>query len=159
MVDSAPPRLVVGISGASGVILGVRVLDACRDLGVETHLVISRAAALTLAHETPLSLPELMAKATLSHKVGDVGAAIASGSFPPGAMLPSETDLATRMGVSIGTLRRAVDDLAAEHLLVRRQGRGTFVTPHPAPRPAEVPRPREHARGCGQPRPARSVPP
>jgi GntR family transcriptional regulator len=62
--------------------------------------------------------------------------AIASGSFPPGAMLPSETDLATRMGVSIGTLRRAVDDLAAEHLLVRRQGRGTFVTPHPAPRPA-----------------------
>jgi GntR family transcriptional regulator len=56
--------------------------------------------------------------------------AIESGAFPPGETLPSETDIASQMGISIGTLRRAVDELAAEHILVRRQGRGTFVATH-----------------------------
>lgn len=56
--------------------------------------------------------------------------AIETGSCSPGSPLPSETELAGSMGVSIGTLRRAVDELAAEHLLVRRQGRGTFVARH-----------------------------
>ncbi|HEY4066666.1 MAG TPA: GntR family transcriptional regulator [Burkholderiaceae bacterium] len=56
--------------------------------------------------------------------------AIESGSYPPGQTLPSETEIAVAMGVSIGTLRRAVDELAAEHILVRRQGRGTFVATH-----------------------------
>jgi GntR family transcriptional regulator len=56
--------------------------------------------------------------------------AIESGSCPPGGPLPSETELAAAMGVSIGTLRRAVDELTAEQLLVRRQGRGTFVARH-----------------------------
>ena len=56
--------------------------------------------------------------------------AIESGHCPPGETLPSETEIAGAMGVSIGTLRRAVDELAAEHILVRRQGRGTFVATH-----------------------------
>ena len=56
--------------------------------------------------------------------------AIESGTYPPGETLPSETEIAGAMGVSIGTLRRAVDELAAEHILVRRQGRGTFVATH-----------------------------
>jgi len=56
--------------------------------------------------------------------------AIESGAFPPGETLPSETEIASQMGISIGTLRRAVDELAAEHILVRRQGRGTFVATH-----------------------------
>ena len=56
--------------------------------------------------------------------------AIEAGSCPPGETLPSETEIAGAMGVSIGTLRRAVDELAAEHILVRRQGRGTFVATH-----------------------------
>ena len=56
--------------------------------------------------------------------------AIESGTCPPGETLPSETEIAGAMGVSIGTLRRAVDELAAEHILVRRQGRGTFVATH-----------------------------
>jgi GntR family transcriptional regulator len=56
--------------------------------------------------------------------------AIETGTCPPGDTLPSETELAGAMGVSIGTLRRAVDELAAEHILVRRQGRGTFVATH-----------------------------
>jgi GntR family transcriptional regulator len=56
--------------------------------------------------------------------------AIESGHCAPGETLPSETEIAGAMGVSIGTLRRAVDELAAEHILVRRQGRGTFVATH-----------------------------
>ena len=56
--------------------------------------------------------------------------AIEAGTCPPGETLPSETEIAGAMGVSIGTLRRAVDELAAEHILVRRQGRGTFVATH-----------------------------
>jgi GntR family transcriptional regulator len=56
--------------------------------------------------------------------------AIESGTCAPGETLPSETEIARAMGVSIGTLRRAVDELAAEHILVRRQGRGTFVATH-----------------------------
>lgn len=57
-------------------------------------------------------------------------AAIESGDVRPGQPLPSETEIAGAMGVSIGTLRRAVDELVAEHILVRRQGRGTFVATH-----------------------------
>jgi GntR family transcriptional regulator len=60
--------------------------------------------------------------------------AIESGRYPAGTALPSETELAAALGVSIGTLRHAVDELAAEHILVRRQGRGTFVALHSADR-------------------------
>jgi GntR family transcriptional regulator len=60
--------------------------------------------------------------------------AIEAGSYPPGAALPNETALATTFGVSIGTLRHAVDELAADHILVRRQGRGTFIATHNADR-------------------------
>ena len=77
MADPAEPPLVVGISGASGARLGVRVLDACRELGVATHLVVSRAAVLTLASETGLDLAAVSAKADVVHRAGDVGAAIA----------------------------------------------------------------------------------
>jgi len=60
--------------------------------------------------------------------------AIEDGAYPPGAALPNETALATTFGVSIGTLRHAVDELAADHIIVRRQGRGTFVATHNADR-------------------------
>src|SRR5690349_8907270 len=78
-VDQVP--LVVGISGASGVVYGLRTLDACRELGVATHLVVSRSAVLTLAQETGLALGDVQAKATVAHRTADVGASIASGSF------------------------------------------------------------------------------
>ena len=63
---SAPRRLVVGISGASGVIHGVRTLDALRELGVESHLVVSRAALLTLSQETDFTPDDLMGRADVS---------------------------------------------------------------------------------------------
>ena len=59
---------------------------------------------------------------------------VESGACPPGAALPSETELALSLSVSIGTLRRAVDELVADHILVRHQGRGTFVATHDAER-------------------------
>lgn len=110
---SKPDRLVVGVSGASGVIYGLRVLDACRDLGVESHLIFSKAAALTLAQETSLSLAEVSARADVSHKVGDVGASISSGSFPTLGMIiapcsvRSMSEIAT--GVTSSLLTRAAD--------------------------------------------------
>jgi len=106
-------RLVVGISGASGVAYGLRVLDACRDLGVETHLVLSKAAALTIAQETTLTLAEVQARAEVSHKPGDVGASIASGSFPTLGMIVAPCSVRTMSeiatGVTSSLLTRAAD--------------------------------------------------
>ncbi|CAN7497573.1 UbiX family flavin prenyltransferase [Phenylobacterium sp. LjRoot219] len=110
--DDHPP-LVVGISGASGVVYGLRVLDACRELGIETHLVVSRSAALTIAQETELSVAEVQARADVVHKVADVGAAIASGSFRTLGMIVapcsvrSMSEIAT--GVTSTLLTRAAD--------------------------------------------------
>jgi flavin prenyltransferase len=112
-MDANRPRLVVGISGASGVLYGVRVLDACRELGVDTHLVVSRAALLTLAEETTLSPADLAAKARVTHKVGDVGAPIASGSFPALGMIVAPCSVRTMSeiatGVTSSLLTRAAD--------------------------------------------------
>jgi 4-hydroxy-3-polyprenylbenzoate decarboxylase len=113
MTEIKAPRLVVGISGASGALLGVRVLEAGADLGVENHLVASRAAALTLAQETGLSLAELSAKADVSYRPGDVGAAIASGSFPTLGMIIAPCSVRTMSeiatGVTSSLLTRAAD--------------------------------------------------
>ena len=75
--------------------LGVRVLDACRELGVATHLVVSRAAARTVAGETDLDLAAVAAKASVSHPAGDVGAAIASGSFRTRGMIIAPCSIRT----------------------------------------------------------------
>lgn len=107
------PRLVVGVSGASGIAYGLRALDACRELGVESHLVMSRASALTLAQETSLSVADVQARADVVHKVGDVGAAISSGSFQTLGMIVapcsvrSMSEIAT--GVTASLLTRAAD--------------------------------------------------
>ena len=107
------PRLVVGISGASGITYGLRVLDACRELGVESHLVMSRASALTLAQETSLSMADAQARADVAHRPGDVGASIASGSFRTLGMIVapcsvrSMSEIAT--GVTSSLLTRSAD--------------------------------------------------
>ena len=110
---STPARLVVGVSGASGVAYGLRALDACRELGVESHLIFSKAAALTLAQETSLSLAEVSARADVAHKVGDVGASISSGSFPTLGMIIAPCSVRTMSeiatGVTSSLLTRAAD--------------------------------------------------
>src|SRR6516225_2702639 len=101
-MDTRRARLVVGISGASGAVYGVRVLDACRDLGVETHLIVSRAALLTLSHQTDLSPADLAAKAKVAYRVGDVGAAVASGSFPTLGMIIAPCSVRTMSEIATG---------------------------------------------------------
>jgi 4-hydroxy-3-polyprenylbenzoate decarboxylase len=114
MTGSATPRrLIVGISGASGAILGVRALDACREMGVETHLVASRAALLTLSQETALTPAALSGRADVRYAPGQVGAAIASGSFPTLGMLIAPCSVRTMSeiatGVTASLLTRAAD--------------------------------------------------
>ena len=113
MTRTDRPRLIVGISGASGVTYGLRALDACRDLAVESHLILSRAAALTIAEETELSVAEVQARADVAHKVGDVGASIASGSFPTLGMIVAPCSVRTMSEVATGVtwslLTRAAD--------------------------------------------------
>ena len=109
----APPRLVVGISGASGVFYGARVLDALRELGVESHLVVTRAALLTLSQETDLTPDDLTAKADVVHRLNDVGATISSGSFRTLGMIVAPCSVRTMSEIATGVtstlLTRAAD--------------------------------------------------
>lgn len=106
-------RLVVGISGASGVIYGIRLLEVLRQQAVETHLVMSKAAELTIAHETDIRPAEIRRLADHNYPVADVGAAIASGSFKTMGMViapcsvRSMAEIAT--GVTSNLLTRAAD--------------------------------------------------
>ena len=116
-------RLIVGITGASGVRYGVRILQILRDLPVESHLVLSKAAELTLAYETDLKVAEVKALADVVYPVGDVGAAISSGSFQTLGMVVapcsvrSMSEIAT--GVTSNLLTRAADVVLKErHRLV-----------------------------------------
>jgi 4-hydroxy-3-polyprenylbenzoate decarboxylase len=116
--ESPPERLIVGISGASGVIYGIRLLEALRALPVESHLVMSKAAEMTLAYETDLKAAQVRALADRSYPAGDVGAAIASGSFRTLGMviapcsIRSMSEIAT--GVTSGLLTRAADVVLKE---------------------------------------------
>ena len=120
-------RLIVGISGATGIIYGVRLLEELHAAGVETHLVTSRAGEITRSYETRYSATELRAKADVSYPVGDVGAAIASGSFRTRGMIIAPCSMRTlaeiATGVTTTLLTRAADVCLKERrrvvLLVR----------------------------------------
>jgi 4-hydroxy-3-polyprenylbenzoate decarboxylase len=118
MSKNERPRLVVGLSGASGSVYGLRVLDALRELGVESHLVVSRAAALTLSQEAQLSVADAHGRADVSYKASDVGAAIASGSFPTLGMIVAPCSVRTMSeiasGVTSSLLTRAADVVLKE---------------------------------------------
>ena len=90
-----PPRLVVGISGASGVAYGVRLLEMLGSLGVETHLVMTRAAEMTLGYETGLKPKDVEALAHTRYRMEDIGAAIASGSFKTLGMIVAPCSVRT----------------------------------------------------------------
>jgi 4-hydroxy-3-polyprenylbenzoate decarboxylase len=84
---SRPARVIVGISGASGVILGIRLLEALRTRPVDTHLVLSPAAQVTIAQETDWKVSAVRALAKVNYQHSDIGAAIASGSFSTQGMV------------------------------------------------------------------------
>lgn len=106
-------RLIVGISGASGVVYGLRVLQLLRNAGVETHLVMSKTAELTFAYETNVKIAEVRAAAHTAHGIDDMAASIASGGFRTTGMIVapcsirSMSEIAT--GVTSTLLTRAAD--------------------------------------------------
>ena len=111
-------RVIVGMSGASGVRYGIRLLEVLRALDVETHLVLTRAAAMTIAYETDRSVREVRELAHTTHDNGDVGAGPASGSFRSLGMIVAPCSMRTAAeiahGLSTSLLTRAADVMLKE---------------------------------------------
>lgn len=112
--ESRKKRLVVGISGASGAIIGVELLRALKmQADWESHLVVSEGGIKTISYETPCSLAEVEALATQTHRLDDVGASIASGSFKAQGMVVAPCSMKTLAAISSGLsqnlLLRAAD--------------------------------------------------
>jgi 4-hydroxy-3-polyprenylbenzoate decarboxylase len=114
----APQRLIVGISGASGVIYGVRALETLKRLGIETHLVMTKSAEMTLAYETTLKVAAVHKLASVVYAVADVGAAISSGSFATMGMIVAPCSIRSLSEIAYGTtsnlLTRAADVVLKE---------------------------------------------
>lgn len=106
-------RMIVGISGATGIIYGLRILEVLRSLDIETHLVMSKPGECTLAHETMLKVRDVRAMADFSYGDADIGAAIASGSFRTMGMIVAPCSVrslsAIATGNTDGLLTRAAD--------------------------------------------------
>ena len=124
---SQAQRLVIGISGASGVVYGVRLLEVLQGTAFESHLVMSKAAELTLAYETSHKVAEVKALADVVYANQDVGAAIASGSFKTAGMIVAPCSIRSLSeiahGITSSLLTRAADVALKERrrlaLLVR----------------------------------------
>ncbi len=111
-------RLVIGLSGASGVAYGIRLLEALKELEIESHLVMTRPAQMTIAYETNLTPKQVAAKADHVHAIEDIGAPIASGSFKTGGMIVAPCSVRTMSeiatGVTTNCLTRAADVMLKE---------------------------------------------
>jgi 4-hydroxy-3-polyprenylbenzoate decarboxylase len=111
--NSIKDRLVVGLSGASGVTYGIRLLEALDDLGVDSHLVISKAGEMTIGYETELKPQDVAAKAAHNYAIGDIAAPIASGTFKTKGMIVAPCSIRTMSeiatGVTTSLLTRAAD--------------------------------------------------
>jgi 4-hydroxy-3-polyprenylbenzoate decarboxylase len=118
MPELTPPRLVVGISGASGAIYGVRLLELLAETPVQTHLVVTRSARITLRHEVGLTLADLTDRADVVHPDTDVGATIASGSFRTMGMVIAPCSIKSMSAIATGVtstlLARAADVVLKE---------------------------------------------
>jgi 4-hydroxy-3-polyprenylbenzoate decarboxylase len=113
-------RLIIGMTGASGAIYGVRLLRVCRELGLEAHLCMSKAAELTLAYELEMKAAEVRALAHKAYAPADVGAAIASGSFRTRGMVIAPCSIRTMAEIATGTTSSALTRAADVVLKERR---------------------------------------
>jgi 4-hydroxy-3-polyprenylbenzoate decarboxylase len=115
---SKAERMVIGLSGASGVAYGIRLLEALRELGIESHLVMTKPAEMTIGYETKLSPRQVAAKADYSYAVTDIAAPIASGSFKTKGMIVAPCSVRTMSeiatGVTTSLLTRAADVMLKE---------------------------------------------
>ena len=111
-------RLVIGLSGASGVIYGIRLLEALKDLEIESHLVMTKPAQMTIRYETELTPKQVAAKADHVHGIDDIGASIASGSFKTQGMIVAPCSVRSMSeiasGVTTNLLTRAADVMLKE---------------------------------------------
>lgn len=111
-------RIIVGISGASGIVYGVRILEALRGTGLETHLVMTRSAQVTLGYELPLKVAAVQAMASVYHRIDDIGASISSGSFATIGMIVAPCSIRSlseiASGVTSTLLTRAADVVLKE---------------------------------------------
>ena len=111
-------RLIVGISGASGIVYGVRMLQVLQETSIETHLVMSKSAELTLGYEMDIKLSEVKALADEVHSVKNIGASISSGSFPTMGMIIAPCSIRSMSEIASGTtstlLTRAADVVLKE---------------------------------------------
>jgi 4-hydroxy-3-polyprenylbenzoate decarboxylase len=118
MEPSKPTRLIVGITGATGTIFGVRLLQMLHGSGVETHLVMSKWASRTLTHETSHTIKEVQSLATHSYGIADQGAAISSGSFVTMGMVVAPCSMRTLAAIAHGLgdnlIHRAADVILKE---------------------------------------------
>jgi 4-hydroxy-3-polyprenylbenzoate decarboxylase len=118
MEQTKPARLIVGITGATGTIFGVRILQMLHGSGVETHLVMSKWGARTLAHETRYTLKDVQGLATQSYNAGAQGAAISSGSFVTLGMVIAPCSMRTLAAIAHGLgdnlIHRAADVILKE---------------------------------------------
>lgn len=124
------PRLIIGISGSSGIIYGIRMLEVLRSMPVETHLVITKAGQMTRAYETSLSANELKALADVYHPCSDIAATIASGSYKTMGMIIAPCSMKTlgeiAHGITGNLLTRAAD-------VVLKERRRLVILPREAP--------------------------
>ena len=111
-------KIIVGMTGATGSIYGVRLLERLREAGVETHLVLSRWGLRTLLHETPYTRAQVEALATVTYSPGDMGAAISSGSFRTDGMIVAPCSAKTLAAIAHGygdnLIHRAADVVLKE---------------------------------------------
>ena len=124
----ADPKLIVGISGASGVIYGVRLLQALEALPVETHLVMTRTAEVALAHETDFKVEDVRRLADVAFRIDDLAAAISSGSYRTIGMIVAPCSMRSlgeiAHGITSNLLTRAADVVLKERrrlVLVARE--------------------------------------
>jgi flavin prenyltransferase len=118
MNTKTPRRLIVGISGASGTIYGIRMLEMLKKTDIETHLVMSKSAEMTLVYETEFKPKDVKALASVVHPVADIGASISSGSFPTMGMIVVPCSIRTMSeiatGVTSSLMSRAADVVLKE---------------------------------------------
>ncbi len=126
------PRMAVGISGASGVSYGLRLLGLLRELGIETHVTVSRAALLTMVHETDFKLSDIEARADVLYRADDVAASISSGSFRTMGMIVAPCSMKTlaeiAQGVTSGLISRAAEVTLKERRRLVLMARETPLT-------------------------------
>ena len=118
MPEGRPYRLIIGMTGASGIVYGIRLLQVLRNTPVETHLVMSRAAEIALAHETSRKVAEVKAMADMHYAASDIGAAISSGSYRTIGMIIAPCSIRSMSEIASGVtstlLTRAADVVLKE---------------------------------------------